>query len=375
MTITSTIPEAPGASAAPDDPGFTLWSPQALIVLVLALLGLTEAAVRVAAPPAAGAQAAALRRPPPPPLKRAALLYFGNVGALAYDTKEAMLGGGAPWTMEAAEGARPFIQQHVLDYNGARGWQVDTFMHTWQEELEEPLVALLAPRNHSAGPQLLHGAAVRTGMAHSLDLVLQQMLAAQAEAGVDYDRALFVRFDTIFHRGFSLDGLSSSDAFYVASWCTANQGAPLPPVPGTAACFATHTYWADEEGVPDFWFAGSPAAVTAVFERMGQRMASGAIHVGRTCNGCGHAQVWGAVRASGVPLRRWGFHQIDDDLFRDGVCNIKWQIAPLAEVAWMNFSGGDESPGEASICDGSLCAVDLGEMKRCGCWSAASRPW
>ena len=102
------------------------------------------------------------------------------------------------------------------------------------------------------------------------------------------------------------------------------------------------------------------------FERMGERIASGAIRVGRTCNGCGHAQVWGAARASGAPLRRWGFHQIDNDLFRDSVCGGKWDDSFAGARPWVNFSRGDASPGEGSACEGGyLCAVEEGELHRC----------
>jgi hypothetical protein len=374
---TSTLPPPPptedGASSA-------LYSPQALLLLALALFCTTEAAVRLRAPSPQGhflltplpQQQPPL--PPPPPLlppRRAALLYFGNVGALSYDAKES----GAAWTLEPALGARPYIQQHVLDFNGARGWEFDTFLHTWQAQHEEALVELLQPRNHSAGAQPLHGALAHTGMMQSLDLVLQLMLASQVEQGLQYDRVLFVRYDTVFYRGFDLGALTEDDAFYAASWCTADRAAPLPAIPGTQACYATHTYWADEEGLPDFWFAGSPAGVTPVFERLPQRIASGAIKVGRTCNGCNHAQLWGSVRESGVPLRRWGYHQIDSDIFRDSVvCSLKWRTAPLEEVPWLNLTSA-ASPDGDSVCQGSMCAVDAGEMLRCAGWSKEPRPW
>jgi len=336
--------------------------------LCLFIFALSEFALRLpvpppplslsAAPPAAAAAA---------PAKRAALVYMGTVGAASYDLKEAMLAGAARWTLDAAAGARPYIERHVLAFNGARGWAFDTFFHAWNGEFEADLLALLHPvTNHSVGPQPLRGAVAASGLAYSADLALQLMAAHAARAGVRYQRVVVLRYDSVFYRGLDLDGLVEDDAFYVAAWCKADPGRPLPARPGTVGCWETHTYWAEAEGVPDFWFAGAPAPVLAVFERMGERIASGAIKVGRTCGGCGHAQVWGAARASGAPLRRWGFHQIDNDLFRDSVCGVKWDDSFAAARPWVNFSAGDASPGAASACEGGyLCAVEEGELHRC----------
>lgn len=309
-------------------------------------------------------------------MKRAALVYFGTVGATSYDLKEVMLSSAVPWSLDAATGARPYIERHVLAFNEARGWAFDTFFHTWNAELEDALVALLGPVvGHSAGAQLLRGATVTSGMAFSADVALQLMRAHAAATGVRYERVAVLRFDSVFYRGLDLDALAEDDAFYVAAWCKADPERRLPARPGTVGCWATHTYWADEEGVPDFWFAGAPAPVLAVFERMGERMASGAITVGRTCNGCGHAQMWGAARASGAPLRRWGFHQIDNDLFRDSVCGSKWDDAFAGARPWVNFSRGDASPGADSACEGGfLCAVEEGELERCAGFKHDPKP-
>jgi hypothetical protein len=60
---------------------------------------------------------------------------------------------------DAAAGARPYIERHVLAFNGARGWAFDTFFHAWNGEFEAELLTLLHPvTNHSVGPQPLRGA-------------------------------------------------------------------------------------------------------------------------------------------------------------------------------------------------------------------------
>ena len=285
-----------------------------------------------------------------------------------------MTAGRMPWNMDMALSSRPYIQEHVLDYNAARGWTFDTFMHTWQPHFEEQLVELLQPTVHSSGPQLLRGAHLAQqfplGMISSIDIVVSQMLAHN----VTYDRVLVLRYDAVFYMGLDLSSMDDDEAFYVASWCKPIFSEPLPTLPGTAGCWPTRMYWADLEGVPDFWFAGAPSAVAAVFERIEERIHSGAIHIGRTCNGCNHAQIWGAVQASGVPLRRLGYHQIHNDLFRDHACGIKWHTSPLDQVPWMNFTWTASTTAD-SMCEGGvLCAVAPAELLACGAFGLEPPP-
>ena len=252
--------------------------------------------------------------------KSAAIVYFGNVGATDYQVKDAMLAGAAEWRMDAAAGARPYIEEHVLAFNAARGWAIDTFLHTWNAGLEGELRALLAPlTNATFGPQELRGTRVTGSMEASVDLALQLVVAhaGAARGGVPYDRLLLLRLDSIFYRGFDLDALVEPDALYIASWCKANENSPLPQEqwpPGVLQCWELKPYWADLEGVPDFWFAGAQAPVLATFEHLWEDLASGAVVKGRTCGGCGHAKVWGALNGHAVKTRRYGFHQIDNEL-------------------------------------------------------------
>ena len=255
-----------------------------------------------------------------PPLKEAAIVYFGNVGALDYMVKDQMLAGAQPWRMDAAAGARPYIEEHVLEFNAARGWRLDAFMHTWNAQLQPQLEALLAPlTNASYGPQLLHGQLVSGSMEASIELALA-LVAAHTEgarAGRPYDRLLLLRLDSIFYKGFDLDALVEGDAFYVASWCKAHMAGPAVPredwPPGVLKCWQLTPYWADLEGVPDFWFAGGQAPVMKAFDHLYQDLATGVVAKGRTCSGCGHAKIWGALNGHAVKTRRYGFHQIDNE--------------------------------------------------------------
>ena len=257
-------------------------------------------------------------------------MYFGNVGADNYYEKEEMIQGKRPWSMAAAAGSRPYIDKHVLAYNKGKGWTMDTFFHTWNAPFEGELVSLLHPVAHSVGEQVLRGEVHKRGMAASIDITLQLLKkhVESARGGRPYDRILVVRFDSIFYTGFDLDALVEGDALYVASWCKADTAKRVPDkdVPkGALECFALRPYWADLEGTPDFWFAGGQGAVLKTFEHLEVDMASGAVVKGRTCSGCGHAQIWGALNGHKVKTRRYGYHQVDNDLFRDKVCGVKWE--------------------------------------------------
>jgi len=262
--------------------------------------------------------------------KEAAIIYFGNVGAENYDSKEEALQGRRPWSMVAARGARSYIKKHVLDFNEARGWTFDTFVHSWNSELQEQLLELLEPTSASVGVELLRGVSRTSGMAPSIDIALKLMKdhISQIRGGKAYDRVLLLRFDSIFYSGFDMDALVEEDALYVASWCKTDFGRPWPKEQwpqGVISCWGMISYWADLEGVPDFWFAGGQSAVQKTFENLQEDVESGAVVKGRTCNGCGHGLVWGALNGHKVKTRRYRFHQIDNDLFRESECGEKWE--------------------------------------------------
>jgi hypothetical protein len=323
---------------------------------------------------AATTAAAALRAPAP---RRAALVYFGNVGMLAYDQKEQALRGKRAWDLDAATRARGYVAEHVVAAAAAQGWALDTFAHTWSAQFADELRPLVGARaGFAAGPVVLAGGERATsGMIESADAAL----AMVANASRAYDRVLLLRYDTVFYTDFDFDALANASALYVASWCRADRAKPPAPArAGARACYRMKTFWGDAEGVPDFWFAGALAPLRAVFTGGAARLRpGGGAVVGRTCGGgCGHARVLALARAAGVPLARARWHQMDGDIARDAACGFKHALG--AEGGFMNLSANIDGlppppPGE-SDCRGSLCAVYAGEGK-CAAFLDEKRPW
>ena len=335
----------------------------------------SSAATLLAAHPASTAATAAA--PAAPRRRSAALLYFGNVGAASIDEKESARGA---FSLEAAAGCAPSVAQHVLRPAQAAGWAVDAFAHSWSAEHGAALTELLAPVNASFGRT--RGGA-EGGMAASIEAALDLMEAhvAGPRRGAPYDAVLALRYDTLWFAPFSFAAvLREPGAVYVAHWCKAGGAGRLPPGPppaGLHGCFALAPFWADEEGVPDFWFGGTPGALSSLFRGLQGDLARGAVAPGRTCKGkCGHAQVWGGLVARRVPLRRYLLHQVDFDLFRHRVCGMKW--GGLEGVPWRGGGGADESGGSggnASQCGGGqfVCAWHEAEIQRCGVFGLEPR--
>lgn len=303
--------------------------------------------------------------PVKPTSKDAALVYFGTVGAKNYDEKEAMLGKGG-WTLDAAIGAHPYIDRYVLSFNQERGWNFTTFLHSWNSELEGPIEALLRPNRSSYGPQTLWGEHVeqrRGGMAATLELALRHLeeYTTEVRGGTPFARVVILRFDSVFYRPFDLDALVEDDALYVASWCAAQRASSPPKPPGALHCWNLSTYWADNEGVPDFWFAGAQTPVLRTFSHLFAGVLSGAVVKGRTCSGCGHGLVWGALNARRVKVRRYLYHQVDNDLFRDVSTAGAAREESLANgLAYGSQEGGrvSESPGGPdSLCKNMVYCV------------------
>ena len=328
-----------------------------------------------------------------PPYRRGsvAILYFGHVGASTNEVKSiADASGLSTFSMEAAAGCAPSIQKHVIQPALSQGWDVDTFLHSWSTEHETELVKLLTPKRYLFGKTT--GNAIE-GLIASIEasLLLMKTYVADVRNGEPYDSILLLRYDTMFFTPFNFSVLIDKDALYVASWCKAGEeitqsqgGVSLPPI-GMYKCFQLYQYWAGEEGVPDFWFAGSPKPVLTVFEGLYEGLADESIKPGRTCGGwCGHAKVWGGATARGIPFKRYLQHQIDTDLYRHKECGIKREQA-IGEmgITWQNgdkMSDHHNNKNKAeseSICgDGRFaCATNSEEIEHCGLFFTQSRDW
>jgi len=378
--------ESPNLIEAPDDAWCSAPSRALLLVLSLALFIVSRSSpshvragdfggsVRLlprGAAPAAGAPLHPGGRP------AFALLYFGHVGDVCREACSESDKLADP--LEPAQGCAHSVAAHVLAPALSAGWSVDTFLHTWDPAHEAALRARLQPANASFGA--FRG--VRGGMVASIEAVLDLMEGhvAGPRGGAPYDAVLLLRFDTIFFAPFSLAALAPHpEAVFVAHWCKAGGAGALPegpPPAGLHACHRLAPFWGDEEGVPDFYFAGRPAPLLRLFRGLDAALRSGAVAPGRTCNGgCGHALVWGGVVARGVPLRRYLLHQVHFDLYRHRMCGDKW--GALGGVQWLGGGAGDATPtggGNESVCGGGrfLCAWHQGETSRCGAFGLEPR--
>jgi len=388
-TAAAGSPPPPPASP-PEEAGCARASRALLLLLSLALALVSRAspyhvrsggllsAARLA--PRGGAAPAPASAPAALGPRSLALLYFGHVGNVCREAcSDADLRADP---LEAALGSAPSVAAHVVSPALAEGWAVDTFLHTWDPAHEAPLRAQLRPANASFGA--FRGA--RGGMIASIEAALALMdgHVAAARGGAPYDAVLLLRFDAVFFAPFSLAALAAHPgAVFVAHWCKAGGAGRLPegaPPAGLHACYRLDGFWADEEGLPDFWFAGRPAPLKRLFEGLDAALRGGAVAPGRVCGGgCGHALVWGGVVARGVPLRRYLLHQVHFDLYRHRLCGAKWAaLGGGGGVPWLGGGAGDATPpggGNESVCGGGryLCAWHAGEQNRCGAFGLEPR--
>jgi hypothetical protein len=315
-----------------------------------------------------------------------AVLYFGHVGAASNEMKSiADASGSSSFSMEAAIGCAPSIQKHVIQPALSQGWEVDKFIHSWSAEHEIELIKLLSPKRYLFGKTTSNAI---EGLIASIEasLLLMKTYVTEVRNGVPYDSILLLRYDTMFFTPFNFSELVAKDSLYVASWCKAGDEISPPSTNDIVyKCFQLYPYWAGEEGVPDFWFAGSPKPLLTVFEGLYDGLADESIKPGRTCGGwCGHAKVWGGATARGIPLKRYLQHQIDTDLYRHKECGIKREQAVEGK---MGITWGDKSSekdndinngkSQESICGNGrfACALNSEEIEHCGLYFVQDRDW
>jgi hypothetical protein len=291
--------------------------------------------------------------------RSAALVYFGRVGHL----------GNSVYDLRAARLSRRTVEERVITPNSAR-WTIDTFAHTWDVDKAAEIASLVQPAALAAdivSPSI-------SPMFASIEAALQllRVYVARNRSGMPYDRLLIVRYDTVFQRDFDLDLLAECNAMYVASWCALNLAAPMIPPSGYGGCWELKNFWADEQGVPDLYFAGSQPALLRVFDSLGARIVNGTVERGKTCADsptCGHGAAWAGARAAGVPLRRYGLQHFTVAIARYAIQEVyqpDWEANLTAGRPWLRFSrdssrNEDSGCGTASVCsDGSVPRWELG---------------
>jgi hypothetical protein len=301
-----------------------------------------------------------------------ALLFFGRLSKRG--------------DLDDLRGCFPYMQRNVLDPAVRDGWTVDTFFHTYdgQDGNMAALRELLKPRNASVGAL---GACTYRGTSYCMIPSIEEALALMhhhvrvARRGRPYDAVLISRFDTMFLQPFSFDKLTDASAVYVASWCKATH--PVPPgtktPPGVFGCFGLERFWGDEEGVPDFFFAGAPTPLLNLFMGLGAGLAAGTVRPGRTPPG--HGLVWGGIQARNTTVKRYLLHHVDVAIYRRGLlCN------EVAMAPWLRGGGprGNATPAiesAASLCgDGRfICARDEKDVKEalagCAVFLFEPRQW
>ncbi len=111
-----------------------------------------------------------------------AIVVFGNVGGVSYEQLGDMKAGRTPWSAAAARVSAASLRAHVIDANWPH-WRADTFLHTWQPDLEAELRDAYAPVRVASGAGVLaSGERATSGLAASVELALSEMLAHVAGA-------------------------------------------------------------------------------------------------------------------------------------------------------------------------------------------------
>ena len=213
--------------------------------------------------------------------RRAAVVFFGVVGHKFEDQVHdkyryslPMSGGdAAPRTtsLDALRFAFNFTRESLLAHNRRRGWQIDTYFHVWQEEYADEIASIYESTAHVAGAQSLNGYMETRGPGASIELALKAV-----QRGLEYDTYFVIRHDAAILRPMDFEAFDDPQAIFVGKWCKAVGDFVTTGVPdGARACRQLKANPNDVSGVPDFWFAGSPAVVKDVFENYAKDLREG----------------------------------------------------------------------------------------------------
>ena len=229
------------------------------------------------------------------------------------------------------------VRERILVPNTACA--TDVFVHSWHPQHAEFVRRVLRPRLDEFGMR----ADQRTGMFLSIERVLELRRRAEQERGAAYVWVLLTRPDVVWMADLRFASLSPS-LLYVANWCKAD--AARTRVEGDRSCrslrvFAPTTHQLD--GVPDYFFAGSPTLLDRVFIGLAAGLERGSFAPARrSC--CNHAIVAGRLKA----LRLWGslgrvlWHHMDVENIRVPKYDLQRYMCHLELSRWGAPSGGVE---------------------------------
>jgi hypothetical protein len=219
----------------------------------------------------------------------------------------------------------------------------------------------MAPAAHAAGARgFLDG----RGMSAAIDNALAVMRAhvAHARGGVEYDRVLLTRFDTVFYVDFLFDRLQESDALYVASWCKATGNVTRVGGRVCRELLDNSNDLPTGRGIPEFFLAGSPDVLWLTFHRLhswmlaAPRFPQWAAQYATGANPNTHFIFGERIIEQGTKLRRYLQHHMDVDIVRFSDCNGTEVTLPTRTrtedfgTSWLRRRDDDVSTYARSYC-------------------------
>lgn len=198
----------------------------------------------------------------------------------------------------------PWIRKHVIEPNQHDGYQIDIYAQSWNtwdldavKEILKPNATDFQPAN---GRGFYDGAELACAMVN--------------RSGITYDWHIVMRWDIFFYANFEFKRLNP-ELFYVSHWCKAN-GPEHVLQRANISCFELRTFMAEtkEGGVPDFWFAGTPANMQRVFTNMTRDLNDGKYQ--KTPCWVNHGIMGGRLRYLNVSIGRYLYHHMDYDFLR-----------------------------------------------------------
>jgi hypothetical protein len=239
-----------------------------------------------------------------PRRKVAAVVFYGIAGVLHDGHKGAQL----PPSAAAPRAAFEFNKKNVIDFNTQRGWKVQTFFHIWEAELVNELVHLYNSSNQIGGPCILQNKTYTRGPFASIEIALSTL----PNNSLPFDIVLVSRHDAAFLRPFDFDALTDRDTIYLAQWCK-GVGKEVK-VPGVHTCRELADNPNDEEGVPDFWYAGQEHVIRQTFQGMTNDYESGKFKKGKAWEF--HGIMWGRLQHCNIKVRRYLLHHAEVEMIR-----------------------------------------------------------